>query len=189
MPHGNYKFQSYVNTTAGTEDYALPSNLIHLIHPIRLILGSGTSDSGYALDKLSKEEYDIRHPNPNWNTSLRGRPSAYTVYSRSILLTPIPDVSTYYLEINWSKRITAQSAASDVSSLGSEWDEVLMQGTLERLYQSMQMYEDAAIWGSKYHIVNPVNGDDIPVGLCKRLFDIERDREEKSVGTIEVNNL
>src|SRR3990167_6584292 len=74
MPHGNYKFQSYVNTTAGVEDYALPSNIIHLIHPIRFLIGSGSSDSGYPMDNLSKEEYDATEPNPNrTNPTGRGR--------------------------------------------------------------------------------------------------------------------
>ena len=183
MPHGNYKFQSYVPTVIGQEDYPIPSNAIHLIHPVRLLLGTGSSDSGYSMDYLTKEEYDLREPNPNRTSpASKGRPSAYTVFSRSILTTPIPDLATYLLEINWSKRPTAQSADADISSLGAEWDEVLKHGTLERLYEGLGMLSEAAYWGAKYK-----DAEGVPVGLCRSLFEIERDREEPLIGVVEPN--
>lgn len=189
MPVGNYKFQCYVSTTPGIEDYALRSDLIHLIHPLRLLLGSGSSDGGYPMDFITKEEYDRIEPNPNrTDPSGRGRPSKYTIYSRSILVTPIPDVSTYLIEANYSKRRTPLSGDSELTSLGSEWDEVLKWGTLERLYAMLGQYDVSQFWGSKYHTIG-ANGADIAVGLCKTLFDIERDREGSAIGHIQNNNL
>jgi len=189
MPHGNYKFQSYVSTIVGTEDYALPSNIIHLIHPIRFLLGTGASDDGYPLDHITKQEYDFREPNPNKTNPPKGRPSAYTIFSRSILVTPIPDLATYYLEINWSKRRTEMSADGDLPSLGSEWDEVLKWGTLERLYAGMGLVEESALFGAKYHAINPSNGMDVPVGLCATLFDVEKDMEGDHIGQVQFNDL
>lgn len=187
MPHGNYKYQSYVATTVGVEDYQLPTNLIHLMHPIRLLLGSGASDSGFPLEKLTKEEYDIREPNPNRTNPPVGMPSAYTVFSRSVLVTPVCDKATYILEINWTKLPVDLVDGTDYPTLGSEWREVLKQGTLERLYAALGQFDEAKWWGNQYHGIGP--GYDLPVGLCAKLFDIEKAMEGKSVGSIAVNSL
>ena len=188
MPHAGYKFQSYITTSVDIEDYEIPSNAIHLMHPVKLIIGTGDSDTGYPLSFLTKSQYDLIEPNPNRSNPYTGRPTKYCVYGRKILVTPVPDLATYILEINWSKRPTALSGDSEVTSLGSEWDEVLKQGTLERLYDSLEMYEEARYWGSKYHQLNS-RGDDVPVGLCRRLFDIEFERESSRIGTVCNNEL
>lgn len=184
LPQGNYKFQSYISTLVRQEDYPLPTTLIHLLHPIRLLEGSGTNDSGYPLEHITKQKYDIREPNPNRTTPSTGKPTAYTIFSRQILLTPIPDVSTYLLEINWSKRATTLSADSDTSDLGSEWDEVFKWGTLERVYAGIGLIEEANYWGGLYR-------DQLsnPVGHCKRLMDAERDKELSAIGQVKFNKL
>lgn len=185
IPHGNYKFQSYVALVNGQEDYPLPSNLMHLIHPIKFLEGSGTNDSGYPLDHITKEEYDLLFPNPNRTSPTdKGKPTVYAMFSRSILLGPIPDSANYLLEIDWSKRPTALSADSDTSSLGSEWDEVFKWGTLERVYAGMSMFEEANYWAGLYR-----DAEHNPVGLCKRLVDAERDREIPVIGQVKVNSL
>lgn len=185
MPVGDYKFQSYIASQAGIEDYPLPSNLIHLIKPVRLLLGTGSSDSGYQLEDLTKEEYDARFPNPNrTNPSNLGRPSACTVFSRSILAGPIPDVSTYLFEINWAKRPTTQSADSDTLSLGTEWDQVLKWGSLDRLYAGIGMLEESNYWASKYR-----DAEGMPAGMAKLLFDAEKDREHRAIGSVQNNDL
>lgn len=186
MPHGNYKYQSYIGTVNGQEDYPLPSNLLHLIHPAKFLEGSGTNDSGYPMEYVSKEEYDLHYPNPNRTSPTdKGKPVMYTVYSRSLLLGPLPDSSSYLIEINWSKRPTDQSADADVHDLGSEWDQVLKFGTLERLYAGMGMLDEANYWASQYR-----DADSRPVGLCRQLLAVEKDREQRhAVGIIKPNNL
>ena len=185
MPHGNYKFQSYIATVNAQEDYPLPSNLIHLMHPVKFLEGSGTNDYGYPLDFISKHDYDIKYPNPNRTSPTdKGQPTVYTVFSRSILLGPLPDKSTYLLEINWSKRPTTLSADSDTSSLGAEWDEVFKQGTLERAYAGMGMIDEANYWASLYR-----DADGNPVGLCRRLMNAERDLETPVIGQVNFNAL
>ena len=145
MPHSGYKYQSYINTRDGVEDYALPNNMLHLIHPIRLLLGTGSGDSGYPLDHITKQGYDLIEPNPNRTNPPKGRPSKYTVYSRSLLLIPIPDRDTYLLEINRSKRSVDMSVDTETPALGPEWEEVLLHGTLERIYAGMGMVVYAQI--------------------------------------------
>ena len=185
MPHGNYKFQSYISTVNAQEDYPLPSNLMHLIHPVKFLKGSGTNDYGRPLTHWSKEEYDELYSNPNRTSPTdKGEPQGYAVYSRSILLGPLPDSASYLLEINWGKLPTTLSADSDTASLGSEWDEVLKQGTLERVYAGMGMLEEANYWGGLHR-----DALGSPVNLCKRLFDAEQDREARYVGKVKNNDL
>lgn len=188
MPFGNYKFQSYVNTSIGVEDYPLPADLIHILHPIRFLEGSGTNDSGYEMNHLSKQEYDFKWPNPNRTSPPTDKPYDYCIYSRSILVGPVPDKITYLFEINWSKRVTDMSEDADVPSIGSEWDEIFKFGTLERVYAGMGQLDKANYWGGKYHRIDQA-GDDIPIGMCAKLFQNEEDREEKAINIIENNSL
>lgn len=184
MPIGDYKYQSYVTTTRGVEDYETPCDMMHLYHPIRLLDGNNTVDSGFPLHHWTKNEYDFKEPNPNRDNPPLGRPSGYTVWSRSILLTPVPDLATYILEINWSKRPVAQANATDVPLLGSEYDEVLKWGTLERLYAGMQRYDEAVYWGSKIH-----DADDKPSGSLRDLLQEEVSREGEGISNVRANNL
>ena len=188
MPHSGYKYQSYINTTVGVEDYGLPTNAIHVIHPLRLILGTGPSDEGWNMDHISKEEYDMIEPNPNRSNPHKGRPQKYTIYDRCILVTPIPDLATYLIEMNWARRKTTLTADADLAELGSEWDEVFKWGTLERLYAGMGQVDEAQYWGGKYHAIT-TEGDDVPVGLCRKLFEIEKNREGSQIGQVCFNDL
>ena len=184
MPAGNYKYQSWINTVIRQEDYPIPTTAIHLIHPVRLLLGSNSADSGYVLTHVSKQEYDQLEPNPNRTNPTTGRPYAYTVYSRSILLTSIPDSAAYLLEINWSRRPTSLSADTDTPTLGSEWDETLKAGSLERLYAGLGLLQEASYWASQYR-----DAEGMPVGVCRTLLGIERDREETIIGSVMTNDL
>ncbi len=183
MPIGDYKFQSYVPTSIGIEDYELPCDLLHLFHPIKLIDGANLL-GGYPLEHISKNDYDIREPNPNGSNPALSKPSAYTVWSRSILLTPVPDLATYVMEINWGKRPVNQVVNADTPSLGNEYDEVLKWGTLERLYAGMQRYDEAVYWGSKFH-----DADDKPSGALRDLLQAEISREGEAISNIKANRL
>lgn len=187
MPHGNYKYQSYISMVSGQEDYPLPTTLMHLIHPVKYLEGSGTNDHGWPLEHITKEEYDLKYPNPNRsNPNDTGEPKVYTIYSRSILVGPIADsvAANGFLEINWSKNPTAQSSDSDTPDLGTEWEEVLKYGALERLYAGIGMLEESSYWASLYR-----DAAGNPNGQCKRLFDAERDREIGAVGKVVNNDL
>ena len=188
MPHSGYKFQSYVSLTVGVDDYPLPCDLVHLIHPAKLIIGTGPSDSGYPLDYISKQEYDSIEPNPNRSSPYSGRPAKYTVFNRNILLTPPPDSAAYLLEINWAKRKTTLTDDTDMPHLKPEWDEVLKWGTLERLYAGLGLTQESTFWGSKYHAITS-EGNDFPVGVCRTLLYLERNREGTEIGIVVPNNL
>ena len=188
IPNPGYKFQSYATVSKGVEDISLPTNIVHLLHPIRYLKGTGTSDIGWNLIHLTKKEYDRWEPNPNRTNPHEGHPWAYTVFSNSILVTPPFQDSSALLEINWTKQTTDMSDDADIPSLPTEWEEVLKQGTLERLFASIGLFQESEFWGKKYHIITG-RGDDVPFGLCKRLLEIEEDREDLPIGQVQVNNL
>ncbi len=184
MPHAGYKYQSYAPSVTAQPNYPLPSDLMHLIHPIRLLEGSGTNDSGYPLDHITKQEYDLIEPNPNRTSPSTGKPLKYCIFSRAILPTPIPDKNTYFFEIDWSKRPTEQLLDADLHSLGAEWDEVLKWMTLDRLNASLELFQEAEYWRSRYQ-----DEAGNPIGTFRRLLDIEREREDWTIGQVKNNNL
>lgn len=139
------KFQSWIPTVVEQEDYPLPSTRCHVFHPIRWIK-SATSSVGYPMNKLSKEEFSKKYPNPNAtdvSALTKSRPEDYTVFSNSILVGPLPDLATYILELDWAKLRTSQDAASDVQELGEEWEEVIKFGVLARLYEGIGLTGEA----------------------------------------------
>jgi len=184
IPHGGYKFQSWINSVLQQEDYPLPSTQIHVLHPIRLLEGSASTDSGYPMIKITKEEYDILEPNPNRTSPSTGKPKKYTIFGRSFLTWPIADKSTYIFEVDWVKAITAQSGGTDTHSLGTEYDEILCWGTLERLFESIELYQEAQYWASKYK-----DHEGKPIGVLEKLIDRERSLEGWNIGQVQNNNL
>ena len=87
-----YSFQAYTQTVVGQEDYTFPGDLLHIKHPIRLLEGNASGNTGWNLEKISKEKYDEYEPTPNRANPVCGRPLYYCIYANSILLTPIPDL-------------------------------------------------------------------------------------------------
>jgi hypothetical protein len=189
MPLGNYKYQSYVSLVLAQEDYPLPSDLMHLIHPVRFLEGVGTSDEGYPLSQLTKEEYDVMFPNPNRSSPDNlGTPKFYCSYARSILVGPLPEQSIItdgaLLEINWTKKeLTLDSIVNTTKSLGSEWDQVLKQIVLADMYDMIELYQEGAVWREKFE-----DSEGNPRGVLKRLLDREKEIEGRATGKVQ-NNL
>jgi len=185
MSHGAYKYTSYVPTVSGQPDYRLPTTIMHLIHPIKLLEGTASGDSGWQLEHITKEEYDELEPNPfRTNPDTKADPVKYTVYSGSILPWPIPDDATHLLEINWTKAPTDQSADADTPALPDHWREVLKQMTLYRLNQGIGLYQEAQYWRSMYE---DTGGN--PTGLYADLLAIEKDKEGRAIRQVKSNLL
>ena len=185
MPHGAYKYTSYIATVNGQPDYPLPTTIIHLIHPIRLTEGNSASDSGWPLEHISKKEYDVLEPNPfRTSPDSKADPSKYTIHSGMILPYPIPDDATHLLEIDWTKVPTDQSGASDTPALPDYWREVLKQMTLSRVFQGLGLFQEAQYWRAMYE-----DGEGNPVGLYRDLLNVEKDKEGRIIGQVKNNSL
>ncbi len=183
MPHGAYKYTSYVPTVDGQPDYPLPATIMYLIHPIRLTEGNAASDSGWQLDHITKEEYDVIEPNPfRTSPDSRGDPVLYAIHSGVILPWPIPDDATHLLEIDWTKTPTDQSDGADTPALPDHWREILKQMTLFRLNQGIGLYQEAQYWRALYE---DQTGN--PIGIYLDLLNIEKDKEGKLIGQVKAN--
>jgi len=189
IPHGAYKYQSYIPVVAQQEDYPIDDQCIHIIHPLRYLEGSASGDSGYTMEHIDKKEYDSREPNPNRTSpDNTNSPTAYTIFSRSVLVTPIPSATDVtdggLIEMNWTKLPTDQSADSDTPPLGGEWREILKNMTLSRLYAGIGLFDEAQQWKATYE-----DQYGTPIGQYKRLIEIETVREEELIGRVQYNDL
>lgn len=175
------KFTSYITTTVGQEDYALPEGAIHIFHPARFVEGVAI-ENGYTLNKLSREEWTAKYINPNNSTLAnitKGMPTDYCIYEKAVHIGPLPDKATYIIEIDWAKIATTQSANSDIQELGENWEEIIKWGTLFRVYAGMGFDDEATKWFDLY-------GNE-KVGY-PYLIAQEKDRTEK-MGTIEFRDI
>lgn len=172
-----YSFQSWIPCIVEQNDYRLPTNLLQISHPIKLLDGSSTGDSGKRLSYITKEEYDVIEPNPNRTSPDTGKPSMYTIYGGSILLTSIPDSTDYLVEINWGKIPTSLDVDSDTANFSSMWDELLKWGSLARLYAGIGL-EGEGGWGNRYE------------AQIKNMISHTKDRHpEQWVGKMKPNEL
>jgi len=175
------KFTSYITLTAGREDYVLPTTLDHLIHPVRIIEAANLR-SGYPLNHITRQAWSAKYPNPNTTDTTvltKSMPVDYCVYENSIHTGPVPDLSTYVLEIDWARISTTQAAASDVQPLGESWEEVIKWGTLFRLYAGLGLDDESSKWLALY------KSDDLGYPyLMKR-----EDSNTGAMGTVQYNDL
>ena len=154
------QYQSYVPIVAEQEDYPLPTDLMHLHHPIRILEGLTTNDDGWALERLTKDSYDYYEPNPNRANPQTGETWGYCIYNNEILLTNIPGTaqSGHLIEINWSKQPTLPTADGDnAHPYGNPWDETVKWGVLGRAYESMEMYQESDRFNGYYEVGKPIN--------------------------------
>ena len=187
QPLGAYKYQSYIPVVAQQEDYPLPANNMHILHPIRFLQGSASTDLGWPLNRISKEEYDKRYSNPNrTNPTNTGESGDYCIFGGSILVGPLPASGTNdLLEADWTTLPTDQSADADTPALGEEWREVLKWGVLARINAGLELFQEAEYWESKY--LNPVTKE--PIGLFKDLLDMDKEKEEIPISRVQANEL
>lgn len=172
--------QRYVNLVEDQEDYALPDDLLRIRHPIRLIdrTADNSSSASFPLRFITKQEYDEWEPNPNATTINGGEPFAYTIWKNCILLTDIPDqASKWRIEINMGKEVVILSSDTDEPAFSDSWDEVIVCGTLTRMYALIGLYSDAEYWRNLY--VNGFTGDQGQiVGGLKLLRMLDNDQAE-----------
>ena len=60
----DYSFESYTQTVVGQVDYPLPTTLLQLQDPIKLLEGNDSGDTGWNLTKIDKATFDEYEPTP-----------------------------------------------------------------------------------------------------------------------------
>lgn len=158
--------QIYQTCVIGQEDYAVPDSILRINHPLRLIEPGATNNSSqsHPLRFLTKSQYDELEPNPNATTIQGGRPSAYTIFKNSLLLTDIPD-RAYVIELNVGGEPTAMSADVDAMIFSPVWDETAKAGALARLYLGLTLADQANAWMNIYRYGFTGSQENITGGL------------------------
>jgi hypothetical protein len=188
MPHNGYKYRSFAPLVAEQYGYTLPTGVVHFLHPVRYLEGSGSSDRGWQLNHITKREYDERYINIDRTDPSTSQPVDYTIFAGCIMIGPmISDTEVAngaLLEIDWTKQPTDLVADSDIPDLEDTWREVLKLMTLARAYESIGMTEEGRYWRSRYE---DERGD--PIGIYKDLLSLERDKEGNPIGIVKNNPL
>ena len=171
--------QVYHPVHIGREEYPVPSNLLRLNHPIRLLdpdVTSNNSSSHHPLKFITKDEYDVIEPFPNAPNPQTSRPWVYTLYKNSILLSGLPD-KEYVLEMNIGGEPTELASDPDITIFREMWDETHIAGALSRLYAGIGLIGEAGNWADIYNngYIDPKNGITGGLNLLKK---IEKDNQQ-----------
>jgi len=167
---GHHKLQdrAYKDISEGQYEVSLPSGILRIHHPIKIIdpTGGSQSTSSYPLRFMTKDEYDYWEPSPDlWDTDhSTGIPWGYCLWKNSIYLTAIPD-RAYTLEIAIGGDPVDLLVDADESILSSFWDETIMAGALSRLFAAVKLYSDADYWRKVYLNGTEGDGSSIVAGL------------------------
>lgn len=129
-------------TVAGTRDYSLPSDWSR---PHTLWYRHPTTGAVVFLDLLSKERFDLTHP----DAARQGLPSAYTIWGSTLQLGPTPD-RVLTLNRNYYTILADLSADGDTNGLTQDYWEGLLWGAL--VEAEPYLLEDARLplWRARF---------------------------------------
>lgn len=135
--------QSTMATTDGTEHYTRPAKCKH-IYDMRLI-DSYNSWKLINIDRRTKDYYVPRPANV-----AEGRPKYYTEWGDYFSLHPIPDASTYTIQIRWYKwqtHLTSSSQQLEVDNI----DDLVVAGAVAEFWDALEEPTKAQQWWSKFY--------------------------------------
>lgn len=134
-----------IGTADITNGSGLPSNFVQVID---LVLTSANREKLL----LPKDLRELDYSNPDYenNTSYpAGEPQNWYKYGQTIKVYPEPDLA-YTVTLRYYKKPTLLSSDSDVPSLPSEFEELMVVGAAYRILQVKDNYDQAAILQNKY---------------------------------------
>lgn len=127
-----------------TNSGSLPSNFVT---PIDLILTTGGQEK--VLTPRDVREMDFLYPDYESSGTANGIPMEWYKYAQTIKVYPEP-VLAYTVTLRYYKKPTLLSSDSDIPSLPSEFEELLVVGAAYRIMQIKDNYDQAAILENKY---------------------------------------
>ena len=130
------------STTADQKTYILPSSYKDILV---LVLRDGSNSR--KLISVSPHLFNKRIPYPENEST--GLPTWYIQYGDEFDLFKIPDTAyTMYIRTTqWPTKITA---ITDLIDYKTDKDELIVAGMTAKLFDYLQMYEDGAVWESKF---------------------------------------
>lgn len=137
----NIKFpelDTYKNETTadGEPTIARPSRCLH-VHT----LWDTTNDK-----QLKRKPWDwYVNQTDRADTSAESKPDYYSVYGNKVYLHPTPD-SAYNVRIYYRKPPVRLSNDSDVTAIGDEWDEPILQLAADKAHMWLRDFATAKFW-------------------------------------------
>jgi len=129
-----------------TNGSGLPTNFVI---PIDITLTSTGYEKGLPIRDV--REMDALHPDYENSTLYpSGTPSEAYKYAQTIKVFPEPNLA-YTLTLRYYKRPTILTSDSDIPSLPSEFEEMLVLGAAYRVLQAKDNYDQAGVLENKYH--------------------------------------
>lgn len=118
-------------TTSGVSTVPVPTDLYAPVSIRNLT-------DGKRLQPMTARQYDALQ-----DTTTPGRPENYIWWRNEFIWQPTPDATARIMQLRYLKRLPALSVAGSISALPREWDEVIVQGGLARLYSWMGLKQEA----------------------------------------------
>jgi hypothetical protein len=138
-------FSTVANISDITNGAGLPSNYVQAID-----LTNTTSGQEGLIPYKNIREIDFLMPDPD-DTTLHpaGNSLYWYYYAQTIRLNPVP-AGVYTLLLRYYKKPTSLSADTDVPSIPSQFEELLVVGATYRINQVKDNYDVAAIYKNSY---------------------------------------
>ena len=152
----DYKEETYSSgiTTVGEYKLGLPSDFGHMIGNISVTDTAGDEDY-WTLEKVSKPRYDELYPERLLTSTTKmdlNTPRHYCIYAKQIFVGPVPDLTTYRYQFNYTTEQTAEVASdtADVPFSGYKERNTLRAGVLAELYDGMENFQESQYYRSVY---------------------------------------
>jgi len=151
----DYKEETYSSgiSTVGEYKLGLPSDFGHIIGDIS-ITDTDTDEDYGVLQKISKQRYDELYPDrlltSTTNMSL-DTPQHYCIYGKQIFVGPVPDVTTYRYQFNYTtEAYTEITSATDPVPFTDKYRNTVRAGVLAELYDGMENFQESQYYRSVY---------------------------------------
>jgi len=151
----DFKEETYSSgiSTVGEYKLGLPTDFGHIIGDISVTDTDEDTEYG-TLQKISKQRYDELYGDrllaSTTNMDL-GIPKHYCIYAKQIFIGPVPDLTTYRYQFNYTtESFTEVTAATDPVPFTDRHRNTVRAGVLAELYDGMENFQEAQYYRSMY---------------------------------------
>ena len=150
-----YKEEAYLSGIDVLGEYrlAVPSDFGHMIGDVS-ITETGNDEYYKPLEKISKLKYDELYGDrllTNVSNVSTGVPKHFCVYGDQIFLGPVPDLTTYRYQINYTTEGYDEVAAdTDPVPFTTKYRNILRAGVLSEVHDGLESYEESNYWRAIY---------------------------------------
>ncbi len=136
-------------TSLGDYKIDLPDDFGHLIGDVRW----SNQNESRTLTKLSKQEFNEMFPDPDGDDPVYEEPTHYCIFGKKILLGPVPNDISHEYQIDYSKLPSEAITSVSIDVMFTDnARECVKFGSLARLYEGVEEWDNAERYSQKYQI-------------------------------------